>query len=59
MTTTLLIDKNIRDKASLRAKKEKLSVSSVARILLSEYAEWNISIWAKMYEKSTYNTQNF
>jgi hypothetical protein len=38
-TSTLSIDKEIRDMAAKRAKAEKLSVSAVARMLLRDYAE--------------------
>ncbi len=44
MITTLAIDKSIKDKASLRAKKDSLSVSAVARILLADYAAGKIEI---------------
>ncbi len=47
MTTTLSIDKEIRDKAYARAKKDKLSLSAVARMLLLDYAEWRIMIWTR------------
>lgn len=48
MTTTLSIDKEIRDKAYLRAKTDKISLSAVARMLLLDYAEWRISIWTRI-----------
>lgn len=48
MTTTLSIDKEIRDKAYLKAKSDKISLSAVARMLLLDYAEWRITIWARM-----------
>lgn len=48
MTTTLSIDKEIRDKAYLRAKSDKISLSAVARMLLMDYAEWRINIWARV-----------
>ncbi|EKE27550.1 MAG: hypothetical protein ACD_3C00193G0003 [uncultured bacterium (gcode 4)] len=47
-TSTLSIDKEIRDMAAKRAKAEKLSVSAVARMLLRDYAEWRIIIWSRM-----------
>ena len=48
MTTTLSIDKEIRDRAYLRAKTDKISLSAVARMLLLDYAEWRISIWTRL-----------
>lgn len=47
MNTTLSIDKEIRNKAYQRAKADKISLSAVARMLLLDYAEWRISIWAR------------
>lgn len=47
-TSTLSIDKDIRDMASKRAKADKISVSAVARLLLKDYAEWRISIWSRV-----------
>lgn len=43
-TTTLSVDKDIRDRASQRARNDKLSVSAVVRILLNDYAEGRIEI---------------
>ncbi len=43
-TTTLSIDKDIRDLAAIRAKTDKISVSVVARMLLRDYAQGRISI---------------
>ena len=44
MNISLSIDDETRKKASLRAKKDKLSFSAVIRILLSDYAEGKIVI---------------
>lgn len=44
MTISLYIDKATKQKASRKAKKDKLSFSAVARILLSDYAEGKIVI---------------
>jgi hypothetical protein len=44
MTTTLSIDKEIRDLAAKKAKQDKLSVSAVARMLLKDYADGKIEI---------------
>lgn len=51
MTTTIYIDKKTKEKAAQRAKKDKLSMSAVMRILLSDYADGNIAIranWVKI-----------
>lgn len=48
MTTTLSIDKEIRDRAYLKAKADKISLSAVARMLLLDYAEWRITIWTRI-----------
>lgn len=53
MNTTLSIDKDIRDKAYIRAKKDKISLSAVARMLLLDYAEWRISIWTRVSSQSS------
>ena len=47
MTTTIYIDKKIKEKAAKRARKDNLSVSSVMRILLSDYANGDIVIGAR------------
>lgn len=57
MTTTLSIDKEIRDKAYIRAKKDKISLSAVARMLLLDYAEWRISIWTRINNKIDENSK--
>lgn len=44
--TTLSIDKTIYNKSSKRAKKQHLSVSAVARMLLEAYAEGRINVLA-------------
>ena len=44
MITTLAIDKEIKAKASRRAKQEFLTISAVVRILLNDYAEGRIDI---------------
>ncbi len=46
MTTTIYLDKKTKEKAAKRAKKDKLSMSSVMRMLLSDYADGNIVIGA-------------
>lgn len=48
MNTTIAIDKETRDRAAKRAKKEKISVSAIVRILLTDYAEGKIQIGAHM-----------
>ncbi len=50
MNTTISIDKEIRDRAAARAKKEKISVSAIVRILLSDYAEGKIQIGTRIPE---------
>ncbi len=52
MNTTLSIDKEIRDMANKRAKKEHISISAVARILLSDYANGHISIGVRESNKN-------
>lgn len=47
MTTTIYIDKQTKQRASQRAKKDKLSMSAIMRILLSDYANGNIVIGAR------------
>lgn len=44
MTVSLYIDKATKQKASQKARKDQLSFSAVARILLSDYAEGKIVI---------------
>lgn len=44
MNTTISIDKETRNRAAKRAKREKLSVSAIVRILLTDYAEGKITI---------------
>lgn len=44
--TTLSIDKKIYKKTAKRAKKQHLSVSAIARMLLDAYAEGKINIMA-------------
>ena len=56
-TTTLSIDKDIRDLASKRASADKLSVSAVARMLLRDYAQGKISIGATVPSPETYHTE--
>lgn len=48
MTTTISIDKEIRDKAAKKAQNDKLSVSAVIRILLTDYADGKIQIGARI-----------
>lgn len=50
MNTTIAIDKPTRDRAAKQAKKDKMSVSVVVRILLSDYAEGKIQIGTRMPE---------
>jgi len=56
-TTSLSIDKEIRDLAAKRAKADKLSVSVVARMLLRDYAQGKISIGASFPVTETYHTE--
>lgn len=56
-TTSLSIDKDIRDLAAKRAKADKLSVSVVARMLLRDYAEGKISIGTTFNAPETYHTE--
>lgn len=56
MTTSLYIDKETKQKATQKAKKDQLSFSAVVRILLSDYANGKIVIGSHMansYEVST------
>jgi len=56
MTTSLYIDKETKQKATQKAKKDQLSFSAVVRILLSDYASGKIVIGSHMansYEVST------
>ena len=56
MTTSLYIDKDTKEKAAQKAKKDQLSFSAVVRILLSDYADGKIVIGAHSvnhYEVST------
>jgi len=46
MTTSLYIDKETKQKATQKAKKNQLSFSAVVRILLSDYADGKIVIGA-------------
>lgn len=48
MNTTISIDKETRDKAAKRAKKEKISVSAIVRILLIDYANGKIQIGTRI-----------
>jgi len=50
MTTTISIDKEIRDKAAKKAKDDKLSVSAVIRILLIDYTAGKIQIGTRINE---------
>ncbi len=56
-TTSLSIDKDIRDLAAKRAKADKLSVSSVARMLLRDYGEGKISIGSTFSTAETYRAE--
>lgn len=56
-TTTLSIDKDIRDLAAKRAKADKMSVSVVARMLLRDYGEGKISIGSTFSHSETYHTE--
>jgi hypothetical protein len=47
MTTSLYIDKDTKDKAAQKARKDQLSFSAVVRILLSDYADGKIVIGAR------------
>ena len=50
MNTTIAIKKEIRDKASEKAKEDGLSMSSVVRILLIDYANGKIQIGTRTAE---------
>ena len=56
-TTSLSIDKDIRDLAAKRAKADKLSVSVVARMLLRDYGEGKISIGSTFSTPETYRAE--
>lgn len=56
-TTSFAIDKDIRDLAAKRAKRDRLSVSVVARMLLRDYGEWRISIGSAFSRPETYHTE--
>jgi hypothetical protein len=56
-TTTLSIDKDIRDLAAKRAKMDKMSVSVVARMLLRDYGEGKISIGSTFSTQEAYHTE--
>lgn len=51
MNTTVSIDKAICNRAAKRAKMEKVSVSAVVRILLSNYAEGKLHIHTVVSEE--------
>jgi hypothetical protein len=53
MNTSLLIDKETHKIAGTRAKKDSLSVSAVARMLLRAYAEGKINIVASIENSDT------
>ncbi|MFA6549747.1 MAG: hypothetical protein WCT36_00090 [Candidatus Gracilibacteria bacterium] len=48
--TTILIDKDTKDLASERAKRDRLSLSAVVRILLLDYADGKIKIGSHVVE---------
>ena len=61
MTTSLYLDAIIKKKVTERAKENNLSLSTVARILLSDYAEGKIEIGTRsknMYEVSEISVDN-
>lgn len=61
MTTSLYLDKETKEKATLKAKEDKLSFSAVVRILVSEYARGKIVIGARTvsnYEISEIQVDN-
>lgn len=47
MTTSLYLDEETKQKATKKARKDKLSFSAVVRILLMEYADGKIVIGAR------------
>jgi len=51
MATSLYIDKETKEKAVKKAKRDKLSFSAVVRILLSDYASGKIVIGARSENK--------
>lgn len=46
--TTISIDKETKERAAERAKKDRISVSVIARILLNDYADGKISIGSRV-----------
>lgn len=46
-TTTISFDEKIKKLAEEKAKSQNMSLSAVARILIKDYALWNIDIWAR------------
>lgn len=54
MTITLAIDPTVRDNAAVRAKRDQLSLSAVARMLLVSYAEGKIDIGARAAQTAEY-----
>ncbi len=47
MTTTLYLDEATKQKAGKKAKQDKLSMSAIMRILLTDYANGKIQIGAR------------
>jgi len=57
MNTSLIIEKSIKERASKRANAYNLSVSAVARILLSDFADGYIDIGTRSSGKQFYGEQ--
>ena len=54
-TTTISFDEEIKALAEKKAKSQNMSLSSVARILIKDYALWNIEIWARAKMNNDYS----
>ncbi|EKD93370.1 MAG: hypothetical protein ACD_28C00161G0003 [uncultured bacterium] len=52
-TTSISVDKKIRDKAAAKAKNDMISLSAVVRILLIDYAEDKIRIGSQSNQEFT------
>lgn len=55
-TTTLSVDKTIRDLAAKRARADQISLSAVARLLLRDYAEGKINIGTHMATNESFKS---
>ena len=50
MNSTIMVQKSVKDEAAKKAKSEGLSLSTVTRFLLKEYAEGKLSIGVTINE---------